>query len=96
MQTAVKIRATVFVVNEPTQLTLLVNATPELCIGAANGTISSIAGGGTPGYTYRFNIGRSHSTNQCIQVGFSSLSPATYIVDVTDANGCVEMQTGTL
>jgi hypothetical protein len=71
-----------FVVNEPTQLTLLVNATPELCIGAANGTISSTAGGGTPGYSFDLTLGGA-----IIQTNaggsFSSLSPATYIVDVT-------------
>lgn len=82
----------VFVVNEPSQLTLLALATPELCIGAANGTITSTGGGGTPNYTYDLTLGgailQTNNTGS-----FTSLAPATYIVDVTDANGCVEMQT---
>ncbi|MFN8317633.1 MAG: gliding motility-associated C-terminal domain-containing protein [Chitinophagales bacterium] len=84
-----------FVVNEPTQLTLLANATPELCIGAANGTITSIAGGGTPGYSFDLTLGGAIIQTNA-SGSFSSLSPATYIVDVTDANGCVEMQTATV
>jgi gliding motility-associated-like protein len=84
--------SSLFVVNEPTQLTLLATATPELCIGASNGTVTATAGGGTPGYSYDLTLGGSIlQTNN--SGSFTSLSPATYIVDVTDANGCTEMQT---
>ena len=81
-----------FTVNEPTQLELLANATPELCIGASNGTVASVANGGTLNYTYDLLLGTTVvQTNG--NGNFNSLSPGTYTVSVTDGNGCTETQT---
>ncbi|MBN4081700.1 choice-of-anchor J domain-containing protein [bacterium AH-315-C07] len=69
------------VVNEPPKI--VINATPNdaNCFGDENGTISVGVTGGTPGYTYSWNIG-------VITQSIGSLAEGTYIVTVTDANGC--------
>lgn len=56
------------------------------CHGAANGSIAITASGGTPGYTYLWSDG---STNE----DRTGLGPGTYVVTVTDANGCTAVRT---
>lgn len=67
----------------PTELMLTVTSTPASCFGGADGTVSATAQDGTPGYAYAWN------TNP-VQVSdnINGLSAGTYIVTVTDANGC--------
>jgi hypothetical protein len=60
---------------------VLDNATNITCFGAANGTIDITASGGTSPYTYAWNGGSTASDR-------TSLTPGTYVVTVTDANGC--------
>ncbi|MDO8367512.1 MAG: T9SS type A sorting domain-containing protein, partial [Saprospiraceae bacterium] len=62
-------------VQEPTEL--IVSASV-----AAN-TITSTATGGTPNYQYSLNGGAQQSSGT-----FSNLTPGTYTVVTTDANGC--------
>ncbi|MBL4710277.1 MAG: SprB repeat-containing protein, partial [Flavobacteriales bacterium] len=75
------------VVNEPTQLTVVIDSqTDPSCAGDNNGTISITASGGTPNivapaYTYRW------SDNPTVE-DRTNLAANTYIVTVTDANGC--------
>lgn len=62
--------------------------TPESCFGAADGSIISLPGGGTPLVggppNYLFSWSPAGNTTQNI----SALSTQAYTVTVTDANGC--------
>ncbi|MEZ4992772.1 MAG: SdrD B-like domain-containing protein [Saprospiraceae bacterium] len=51
------------------------------CFGAANGSATANASGGDAPYTYLWNTTASTAT-------ISNLSPGTYSVTITDANGC--------
>lgn len=51
------------------------------CFGAADGAISLAGGGGTPGYTYSWNVPTTDST-------LEQLLPGTYRLTLRDANGC--------
>lgn len=63
---------------------VLTATTVDATAGSANGTITAIASGGTGNYTYSIDNG---STWQSSNV-FSGLSAGTYIVYVSDSNGC--------
>lgn len=58
-----------------------------ICNGTSNGTTSVTATGGTPPYTYQWNNGAGNSPNP------TGLPANTYIVVITDANGCITTQT---
>ncbi|MFM7485454.1 MAG: SprB repeat-containing protein, partial [Cytophagales bacterium] len=75
-----------FTVSQPTALTVAPSQTNVLCKGASNGAIDLSVSGGTGTKTYAWSNG---ATTQNI----SSLSPGTYSVTVTDANGCVNSST---
>ncbi len=68
-------------VTEPALLTVSGTATDALCNGAANGSVSITAAGGTSGYTY------SWSNNTTAQ-NLSGVGAGTYTVTVTDAHNC--------
>ena len=81
-------------ITEPDSIGFSVaNAIDPLCNGNANGSITTIPSGGTLSYTYSWTpfpaAGQSTSTA-------SGLDANTYIVTVTDANGCAASQTVTL
>jgi large repetitive protein len=59
------------------------------CNGGIDGAVNITVGGGSPGYTYLWSNG---DTTQNI----TGLSVTTYIVTVTDVNGCVAMDSITL
>lgn len=63
----------------------LASKTNATC-GASNGAINITVSGGTPGYTYLWSDGISTEDR-------SGLSAGTYIVTVTDANGCTGSRT---
>ncbi len=69
------------VVTQPSVLAHTMARTNITCNGAANGTVSVSATGGTSPYTYAW-------TNGATTVSQSNLGPGTYTVTVTDANGC--------
>lgn len=69
------------IVTEPTALTLNVPVTSVTCNGGADGTATANGTGGTPGYTYLWDHGPSTASVGLLPVG-------SYIVTVTDANGC--------
>jgi len=52
------------------------------CNGANDGVISASSIGGTPGYSYQWSTG-------AITPVISGIGVGTYIVSVTDANGCI-------
>ncbi len=70
-------------ITEPPLLTISITGVTNVsCNGGNNGTATSLAGGGTPGYTYSWApIGGTGATG-------TGLSAGTYTVTVTDANGC--------
>lgn len=72
------------VLNDPDELNIQVDHTPVSCNGDNNGTISIMAQGGTPAYTYSINNGIDWSANS----NFSNLNPQNYQVIVRDNNNC--------
>jgi gliding motility-associated-like protein len=74
---------------EPTAVTASVTTTPADCRGAATGTATATAGGGTPGvggYTYEWDANAGGQTTATATGLSAALSP--YTVTVTDGNGC--------
>jgi hypothetical protein len=69
-------------INEPPLLVSILSATAETGIGLENGTISATVNGGTPEYYYEWNTGSSSSM-------ITGLSPELYFLTITDANGCI-------
>ncbi len=68
-------------ITQPTELTVDATATAETTAGANDGTVSALANGGTPGYTYDWGPAGAAAN-------LSNLDPGVYTVTVTDANGC--------
>ena len=72
-------------VQEPSELNLSLSTVNESTPGANDGMITATPGGGTPFngglYDYFWNNGKSTAT-------ITDLSPGTYSLTVTDANGC--------
>lgn len=75
------------VVTAPATLLVTPNANNVTCFGLNNGIITLNVSGGTAPYAFLWNDG---STTQ----NRSALSPGTYAVTVTDANGCTSSATG--
>ena len=72
-------------ITEPTDIIVLdahTNIAP--CFGNHNGTITITASGGLPNYLYDIGLG-----NQLSNL-FTNLWPGSYVVTVTDANGCTK------
>ena len=69
---------------DPPQILLSTSSTESTC-GESNGTVSVIATGGTPGYTYLWDDPASQTTPTA-----TGLPSGTYTVVVTDINGCTE------
>ena len=73
-----------FNLDQPgTSLSLSFDTTDVSCVGADDGTVKVNVIGGTPGYSYNW-IGTTFGNVDSI----FALSPNTYRVSVTDANGC--------
>lgn len=71
------------VITEPTETPYCFGTFSDpSCVGCADGTISIIAGGGTPGYLYLWS-----PTGQTT-AAINNLPAGVYCVNVTDANGC--------
>jgi len=62
---------------------VLVESIDNSCTNMANGRFTVMAEGGSPPYVYLLDEGISSTTGV-----FNALGPATYIVEVIDANGC--------
>lgn len=74
--------STSVMVTQPAMALLLSRTTTNVtCIGGSDGTVDLTPTGGTSGYNYAWS---NSATTQDI----STLSANTYIVTVTDANGC--------
>ncbi|MFK7776148.1 MAG: HYR domain-containing protein, partial [Saprospiraceae bacterium] len=71
-----------FTMHEPTLLIAdVITSTDASCEGAADGTATVYATGGTTGYTYEWSDGQTTVTA-------TGLTAGTYTVTVTDANDC--------
>lgn len=66
---------------DPSALTLNISGVSPDCNGNWTGAVSSTPGGGTPGYSFQWWNGPTSSNQYNLPAG-------TYIVTVTDANGC--------
>jgi len=77
-----------FTLTKPEPINGLIEARRSSCNGANDGTAIITASGGVPDYTYEWSNG---ATTRSI----SNLEPGTYMVTVTDANGCIFEGTST-
>ena len=78
-------------VTEPTELTSTTSATDVSCFGGSDGTTTVVAQGGIAPYTYGWSDAASQTTSTA-----TGLPGATYIVQITDANGCTAANTATV
>ncbi|WP_247656583.1 T9SS type B sorting domain-containing protein [Maribacter sp. MMG018] len=76
-----------FTITEPSPLDVTLTATPEICAGDEDGTISVSITGGTAPYSTSIN---SNDDADFVQdrLSFDSLPSGDYIIFVKDANGC--------
>ena len=72
-------------ITQPTVLTQTDTSTKASCANVFDGTITVTPAGGTAPYNYSLNGGPSQSGNT-----FANLGAATYVVQVTDFNGCTD------
>jgi len=82
------IAATTVIITEPTPLVLAITQTDVSCTGGCDGTATVTPGGGTGAYTYSWNTIPVQTT--AIAAG---LCAGTYVIQVTDNNGCIESST---
>jgi gliding motility-associated-like protein len=80
-------------VTQPTQITIPITATMVTCNGLNDGTATANPSGGTPGYGFSWSPAPPAGQGTA---SVSGLSPGTYTVTVTDANGCIRTQTVTI
>lgn len=74
------------VLTDPPILNLSLSATNALCFGAADGTATALASGGTGALNYQWSNGQTGATATGLAAGQAA-------VTVTDANGCEIAQT---
>ncbi len=74
------------IVSEPPPVILDVNTQNPSCANGNGGQISVSSTGGVGPYSYLWNTGQTTST-------ISNLSAGAYVLNVTDANGCVKDST---
>lgn len=79
-----------FDVLEPDSLIATATGTNPLCNGQSNGSVTVTQQGGTSSYTYNWTPG--NVTTQT----YSNIGQGQYIVQVTDANGCIAYDTVTI
>lgn len=77
-----------FTVSEPTPLLLLSTVDSTSCT-SNTGNIAAVAQGGTAPYTFIWNSGQNTA-------GLTGIAPGTYILTVTDAEGCSNSQSFTI
>ena len=70
-------------ITEPELLTASATGTDVKCFGGNDGTATALVSGGTVSYTYLWNDTAAQTTATA-----TSLKTGTYLVKITDANGC--------
>jgi hypothetical protein len=74
-----------YTVTEPTLLAITCSKVDVTAIGGTNGEASVTASGGTAAYTYLWSDAAASTT-----ASITGLAKGTYMVTVTDANGCTK------
>jgi hypothetical protein len=82
------INSAVYNITSPPLFTVSVSTTDATCAGGSDGTATAVEVGGTGPFTYLWSPGGQ--TTQTI----NGLFQGSYDVTVTDANGCIQMNTG--
>lgn len=72
-----------FTVTQPTPVAVTTSSTPTGCL-LSTGSVSAVASGGAPGYSYLWSSGGTSAT-------VNGLASGIYTVTVTDANGCTAL-----
>ncbi len=72
-------------INEPEKLKVFVSTVNVSCIGLSDGSITLNASGGTPGYSYQWDMNAGGGTMEIV----SDLPAGVYEVTVTDTEGCI-------
>ncbi len=72
------------IIDQSTLSGSVTNISDVSCFGQNDGSITILATGGTPSYTYTLNQGTPQNTSQ-----FDSLSAGSYQIIINDSNGCV-------
>lgn len=75
-----------FTITSPSAISLATSSTPSVC-GSPNGSASVVASGGTGGYSYSWSPSGGTAATE------NGLLGGSYVVTVTDANGCVATAT---
>ena len=78
-----------YTVSSPNMLSVSGAVSPISCNSANDGTLDITVTGGTGPYTYSWNHGETTED-------LTNLSPGTYVLTVTDANGCIAAGNWTL
>ncbi len=78
-----------FLITEPTPLTVSSAGFNVTCFAACDGQVVAIPAGGTANYSFSWSSG-------CISPSCNNVCAGTYVVTVTDANGCVATSTATV
>ncbi len=71
-------------ISQPTQISIGFQNISNPCIGGSSGSITGVAFGGTTSYSYSWNTVPIQNTAQA-----TGLTAGTYIVTVSDGNGCI-------
>ena len=81
--------------HEPTELVIAIDDTLTIlpyCIGVNTASLSAVADGGTPGYTYvwddNINLPQTTTTASALLADNYNSSDSSYTITVTDAKGC--------
>jgi len=77
--------------TQPVALAATTTRTNASCTGGSNGTATANPTGGTPGYSYSWNTAPAQTTKTA-----TGLGAGTYIVTVSDANGCTTTASATV
>jgi gliding motility-associated-like protein len=79
------------IITQPNVLAATMTKTDVNCFGGNNGTATVTASGGSLPYTYAWNTTPIQTTSTA-----TNLAAGTYVVTVTDANGCIRTATATV
>jgi gliding motility-associated-like protein len=77
------------VITQPDTLTIAFTPSNISCSGLTDGSIDALVNGGTPNYNYAWSNGQVSSTA-------ANLDSGTYVLTVTDANGCITIDSSSI
>jgi gliding motility-associated-like protein len=78
-----------FSVTQPDSITITLSPTAASCAGVSNGSISSLAQGGTSPYSYLWSSGATTAN-------LNNAAAGNYTLTLTDANGCSALANATI